>query len=231
LTRLQFNDNDFHPQYQTTGNHMNEPSRKLVLPSGKGKETIYVLLAALVVSITCATLIFINQKQSQISALADFQIRAFSDLNENELAVFNGLYTAAVEINEIHNEEAEWLTVAQLEDELMPPFTKDTSWKKNGRFSWTRSLRPSGSIDIALYTGHPEEGKKTGSFILLFLHDHSQQLSNDRTDPSHAPYEIWFHTSADKPAPEITTDQGFISAGWKEVIAYSGEDEIKKIKG
>lgn len=210
---------------------MNEPSRKLISPSGKGKETMYVLLAALVVSITCATLIFINQKQSQIAVLADFQIRAFSHLNEKELVIFNGLYTAAVEINVIHEEEAEWLTIVQLEDELMPPFTKDASWKKNGRFSWTRSLRPSGSIDIALYTGHPEEGKNTGSFILLFLHDHNQQLSNDRTEPSHAPYEIWFHPSADKMAPEITTDQGFISSGWKEVIAYSGEDEIKKIKG
>ena len=119
---------------------------------------MYVLLAALIVSITCATLIFINQKQSQIEALADFQIRAFSDLNENELAIFNGLYTAAVEINEIHNEEAEWLTVPQIEDELMPPFSRQTG-------------------------------------------------------------------------PEITTDQGFISAGWKQVIAYSGEDEIKNIKG
>ncbi|WP_421900931.1 DUF6162 family protein [Maridesulfovibrio sp.] len=210
---------------------MNKPSRQLVSPSGKGKETIYVLLTALLVSVTCATLIFINQKQSHVADLADFQIRAFSDLNEKELAIFNGLYTAAVEINEIHNEEEEWLTVAQLEEELLPPFTKDASWKKNGRFNWERTLRPAGSMDIALYTGHPSQGAETGSFILLFLHDHKQRQGNARTEPSHAPYEIWFHSSANKAAPQIATDQGFISAGWKEVIAYSGEDEVKRIKG
>ncbi|NDV25167.1 DUF6162 family protein [Desulfovibrio sp. JC010] len=210
---------------------MNKPPRQLVSPSGKGKETMYVLLAALLVGITCATLIFINQKQSQVADLANFQIRAFSDLNDKELAVFNGLYTAAVEINEIHNEGEEWLTVPQLEEEFMPPFTRDASWKKSGRFSWNRELRPAGSMDIALYTGHPGQGESTGSFILLFLHDHKKKQGSARTGPRHAPYEIWYHTSANKPAPQVATDQGFIAAGWKEVIAYSGEDEVKRIKG
>ncbi len=87
---------------------MNKSSRQLVSPSGKGKETMYVLLTAILVTVSCATLILVNQKQSEIANLADFQIRAFSDLNEKELAVFNGLYTAAVEINAIHSEEEEW---------------------------------------------------------------------------------------------------------------------------
>lgn len=210
---------------------MNKSFRQLVVSSGKGKETIYVFLAAILVTITCATLIFINQKAPEMTKLESFQIRAFSDLNEKELAIFNGLYTAAVEMNEIHDEEEQWLTVKQLEDDLIPPFTKDASWKKNGKFIWDRSLRPAGSMDIALYNGHPQKTAAAGSFILLFLHDHKKKQGSARTEPTHAPYEIWYHASADKSPPQVATDQGFISAGWKEIIAYSGEDEVKRIKG
>lgn len=210
---------------------MDKTSQQLISPSGKGRETMYVLFAAILVAATCATLIFLNQKQSAVAGLESFQIRAFSDLNDKELAVFNGLYTAAVEINGIHDDEEEWLSVKQLEEELLPPFTKDASWKKNGKYTWDRTLRPAGSMDIALYTGHPEKGNKMGSFILLFLHDHAKKQGNARTAPTHAPYEIWYHPAPDKTAPQVATDQGFISAGWKEVIAYSGEDEVKRVKG
>ena len=210
---------------------MDKSQRQLVSPSGKRRETAFVLLAAVLVSITCGTLIFINQKRSDVAELADFQIRAFFSLNEQELAVFNGLYTAAVEIDEIHNEDEEWLTVSQLEEDLLPPFTKDASWERSGRFTWSRELRPTGSMDIALYTGHPAQGTTAGSFILLFLHDHKQKQGSARTEPRHAPYEIWYHPSPEKNAPQAATDQGFISAGWKEVLAYSGADEVKRIKG
>jgi len=209
---------------------MDKSRRQLVSPSGKGRETAFVLLAAVLVSIACATLMFLNQHKSQAAELASFQVRAFSALNEKELSVFNGLYTAAIEINEIHKEEEEWLSVVQLEEELLPPFTKDTAWKKNGSYNWSCELRPAGSVDIALYSGHPDKDTPAGSFILLFVHDHKMHSSTNKA-PAHAPYEIWYHPSSLKQAPQAATDQGFISAGWKEVIAYSGADEVKRIKG
>lgn len=211
---------------------MDRPTRQRILPSGKGTETSYVLLAAAIVLLTCASLISLNQTRTESKELQDFQISAFADLNEHELAVFNGLYTSAVEIDEIHNNEGgEWLTIKELEDSLLPPFIKDSSWKKNGQYEWSRKVCPSGSIDVAIYSGTPASKSESGSFILLFLHNHAETSSPPTANPGHAPYEIWYHSSTKKRPPTIITDQSFIAAGWKEVEALSGEDEIKRIKG
>lgn len=211
---------------------MDTPPRQRITPSGKGKETSYVLLAAIIVLITCATLISLNQSTTELLELQNFQISAFADLNDQELAIFNGLYTSAYEIDEIHDEGCgEWLTVKDLEESLLPPFVKDSSWDKNGKYEWSRTLSPTGTIDVAIYIGNPADKTKSGAFILLFLHDHANINSSSLTLPEHAPFEIWFHASADKSVPSIITDQAFIAAGWKEVEALSGKEEIKRIKG
>ena len=211
---------------------MDKSSRQLVQPSGKGRETSLVFLAAAVVLITCVTLIFMNRTESESIKLQAYQISAFEDLNEQELAIFNGLFTSAIEIYEIHKDEGgKWLTVGELEKSLLPPFVKDLAWENNGRYEWIRRLNPAGSIDAAVYTGYSANKSRTGSFILLFLHDHAEQVNSSKYKLRHAPYEIWYHASSREKTPEIIMDQAFIAAGWKEVEPLSGKDEVKRIKG
>jgi hypothetical protein len=42
---------------------------------------------------------------------------------------------------------------------------------------------------------------------------------------------IWYHPSATVEMPLVFTDQQLVAEGWKEVVAYSGEDEFERIKG
>lgn len=211
---------------------MNKIKHQRIKSSGKGKETSYILIAATTLLITCSALISLNHTKSESIKLPKFQMSAFTDLNEQELAIFNGLYTSAVEIDEIHNDEGgEWLTITELEDSFLPPFVKDSLWKKSGQYKWSRRLNPTGSIDVAIYSGSPTGKIKSGSFTLLFLHDHAAMNSSQNPNPVHAPFEIWYHASSEKHPPSLITDQAFIAAGWKEVAPLSGKDEVKRIKG
>ncbi len=49
--------------------------------------------------------------------------------------------------------------------------------------------------------------------------------------PTHAPYEIWINDKKNQGFPNIITDQALIAAGWKEIVALTGEDEMKRMKG
>ncbi len=204
---------------------------EVIRPSGSRRETMWLVAAATCVLTICTLLILITSRQTAEKDLPEYKINAFSELSPSELAVFNGLYTSAPEINDIHNErDGKWMSIAELEEYYMPPFVRDRAWEKNGRIKWTLKTRPTGEMDIALYTGNPQDDNAGGTFILLFLHNHKKQ-GNAEDAPEHPEYEIWYTPSPGAYTPEITTDQAFISAGWKEVVAYKGSDEKTRIKG
>lgn len=206
-------------------------TEEVVRPSGSRRETTWLAAAAVCVLTICTLLIFINSRQVATQPLPEYKINAFTDLSPGELATFNGLYTSAPEINDIHNEsDGKWMSVAELEEYYMPPFVRDRAWEQSGRIKWTLETRPAGDMDIAIYTGKPQDNGAGGAFVLLFLHNHKKQ-GNANEAPMHPEYEIWHTPSPGASAPEIITDQAFISAGWKEVVAYKGSDEKTRVKG
>lgn len=42
---------------------------------------------------------------------------------------------------------------------------------------------------------------------------------------------IWYHGSSEVDVPLVYQDQQLVAEGWKEVVAYKGEDEVERIKG
>ncbi len=206
---------------------------QIVSPAGKGSESIYLLIITVVIVVTCALLISVTAGKQQKRILQGYEIDAFADLNGKELAVFNNLRTSAVEIDDIHKEggrNATWPGVEQLQQEGLPPFVQDISWKKSGQYFWKMVTQPKGTIDLAVFVGYPKD-TECGTMLLLFTHDHVKKQGNAQGEPQHVPYEIWYHSSANQPLPKIFTDQVFIAAGWKEIRALSGTDEVKRVKG
>ncbi len=204
-----------------------------VSPAGKGSESLYLLLITVVIVATCAVLISVTSGKEQQRVLQGYQIDAFADLNAKELAVFNNLRTSAVEIDDIHREDvnyAAWPAVEQLQQDGLPPFVQDVSWKKSGQYLWKKVARPEGNIDLAVFVGYPQDAE-CGTMLLLFTHEHGKKQGNAHGESQHAPYEIWYHSSSREPLPEVFTDQVFIAAGWKEIRALSGADEVKRVKG
>ncbi len=206
---------------------------QIVSPAGKGSESIYLLIITAVIIVTCALLISFTAGKGQKRVIQDYEIDAFTDLNSKELAVFNNLRTSAVEIDSIHKEEvteASWPAVEQLQQDGLPPFVQDISWKKSGQYFWKMVAQPKGNIDLAVFVGYPKD-TECGTMLLLFTHEHGKKQGNTWSKSQHVPYEIWYHSSSNEPLPEVFTDQVFIAAGWKEIRALSGADEVKRVKG
>ncbi len=206
---------------------------QIVSPAGKGSESIYLLSVAMVIVLVCGTLIFLTTAREEQRRLRGYELDAFTELNARELAVFNTLRTAALEINDMHNEGSGvtlWPTIEQLQEEALPPFALDIASEKSGKYRWQRVVRPQGDIDLAIYIGHPEE-RGCGTMVLLLSHGHHWQESNSSGAAQNPPFTIWYHPAAVQPLPDIFTAQAFIAAGWKEIRPLSGADELQRIKG
>ena len=189
-----------------------------------------VLAVALMTVILCGIAIVLRNTTASAKAVTGWQVDAFKELRAEELATFNGLYTAAPEIELYHEEEGGWPTVDALASGYIPPFVQDAAWQRNGAFGWTCSVISTQNAHIALYVGHPQESAESGSFMLIMLHDHEKEEGNAGLG-AHAPYEIWLHPSPVAEIPTMITDQALINKGWREVVARRGEDEMKHANG
>ncbi|NDV28552.1 DUF6162 family protein [Desulfovibrio sp. JC010] len=157
---------------------------KVIRPSSSGTETKFVFAAMLLTLVVCASSIALRHISKKEYSLPDWQINAFDSLNPQELAVYNGLVSAGAEIDAIHaDDNNRWPTVAELEEDFIPPFTKDSGWEKDGRIFWQRKILDSGYSHLALYRGISKESDKIrGTFLLAMIHDHVKKQGNAVSD-------------------------------------------------
>lgn len=214
-----------------TSNHKDRPDIQTVHPGGGSRETRCVICAALITLAACALFAGGRISDSYAKSVEPWQINAFEDLNPVEMGTFNALRTAALDINDIHDEEVRWMKVSELERLFIQPFARDAAWRKAGRIRWRSRTLPSETTHTALYLGSPEEADKTGQFLLVMLHSHEKKQGNAGTGPEHAPFEVWYRPAGSSEFPQIITDNALIALGWKEVVALRGEDEVRRVKG
>jgi len=201
----------------------------VVRPSGPGLETRLVLTVALLTILICGGAIVLRNTAATATEIPGWQVNAFESLRAEELAIFNGLQTAALEIEMYHQDEAGWPSVDDLADDYITPFVQDAAWEQNASMAWTRNIISTEDKHIALYVGHPGQAERSGSFLLLMLHDHAKKDGN-AGGAVHAPYEVWIHASPVADIPIMITDQALISKGWREVVARRGEQETIRTK-
>ncbi len=205
--------------------------QQIVKPVSTRSEVICLAVTIAVVVMISGGVIAGRIRPNDEKILKSHQLSAFRDLNSLEQGTFNDLYAAAMEINELHGTgDEEWPSLATLEGEYMPPFVKDRAWEQRGRLAWEHRVPWSGSRHVALYLGVPRDAGSFGCFLLIMLHDHAVKRPGSET-VERPPYEIWRHDDLDVALPEIVTDQALMARGWKEVVAYKGEEEVKRLKG
>ncbi|PIE64407.1 MAG: hypothetical protein CSA26_08605 [Desulfobacterales bacterium] len=212
-----------------TNDRLTVVSEAIVPPARGGRETRWVLVAAVCILVVCSAAIVTRTRDDSENRLKSWQLNAFSGLNGNEIGVFNALLTASIEIEDIHTQEGYWIDVNALEKLYIPPFARDAAWKKQGRIVWKQKIINAENRHIAMYMGTPANDDIGGTFLLLMLHDHEKKQGNVGSRPGHAPFEIWFNRERGPEFPRIITDQAFIGAGWKEVIALTGKDESTRM--
>ena len=204
----------------------------IVSPAISSAETRWLLLIILAIFICYSIVITTQTRSGAEKQLEVWQLNAFEALNASELAVFNALQIAALEIEQTHHwENGRWLEIEELAELYITPFVKNAAWRKQGQIEWSQKIIPGDDRHIALYRGLPQTEDVRGAFLLLMLHDHEKKQGNVSTGPTHAPFEIWLHKNRDQRFPEIITDQALISTGWQEIVALTGEDEVIRMKG
>ena len=105
-------------------------------------------------------------------------------------------------------------TVKQLEDELIPPFTKDITWEERGSMTWERIDRKK----LTYYVGLCENVMTSGNFIVIVDNKNRENIKI-----------LFIKTHLHKDEVEFAIDENF--PGWQEIVPYTGETERQKFEG
>lgn len=206
----------------------------VVPPAGYRRESLSIAgIVALIVLLTL-TSVWLRGGQEALEPLFDWQISAFYDLKPADQAVYNALLVASDELWYAHSdllyfgtEEQRanpWPSVAELDElYLMPPFAKDVAWRQQGEIEW--SLIASFSFEgSAVYFGSGGKLADQSAYLLLLSHVHKGASYANGA-------QVWVHEDADVEAPDTVVRDSLIRNGWKEVVPYSGADEVERIRG
>ena len=203
---------------------------QVVKPAGSSREALYFVLTTAVV-IAVATICIMHRTRIEPErVLFEYQISGYKDINSFEQGTFVALYTAAMEIDATHdNDKGTWPSVKDLQERFMPPFAHDRAWAMSGKLIWTQKILNKDMIHATAYLGKPSISDISGSFLLVMLHDHSTEIGEPEHDEE--PFKIWYFSETAVDFPEKLSVRSLAIMGWKEVIPYTGDDEMKRIKG
>ncbi|MDL2122885.1 MAG: hypothetical protein LWX51_07330 [Deltaproteobacteria bacterium] len=207
---------------------------QVVKPTGSSREGLYFVLTTAVVIAVAAICIMHRTRAEPERVLFEYQISGYKDLNSFKQGTFVALYTAAMEIDAAHdNNEGTWLSVKDLQERFMPPFAHDRAWAMSGKLIWTQKILNKDMIHATAYLGKPSIPDISGSFLLVLLHDHSTEGDYQIGEPEHdeGPFKIWYSSKTAVDFPKKLSVRSLAIKGWKEVIPYTGDDEMKRIKG
>ncbi len=206
-----------------------------VRPAGARFEGWVLFAAALVVVGTLVAYVRANGRESAAPKLYDWQISAFEGLSGADQAIYNSLYTVKDEIPLIYDDinlfnepgqKFRWPNLQDFEDVLLPPFYKDTSWEQNGSLQWTlhEPLAEGEMQGSTMYLGTDGTLPGQGSFLLIIGHVHAGFTNNNAI-------VIWWNAKNHVEMPESGFQDKLILQGWRQVVPYSGDLEVKRLFG
>lgn len=194
-----------------------------VAPARSMRETICVAASALLILTSMMLLTRVNAQQGEEYKLMDWQISAFEDLDPTDQAIYNALHAAAQTLWFGYEFDKHWSTIAELDDPEfgLPPFGRDLSWRRNGEVQW--QLTKSFSFDGAtVYFGNRGRVPGQGAYLLILSHAHKGASYTDQS-------AVWRHSDPNAPAPDTIVRDSLIRNGWREIVPYSGETELRRL--
>jgi hypothetical protein len=206
-----------------------------VRPAGARLEGWLLAAAAVAVVAVLALYVQVNGREEGQAKLYDWQISAFDGLAGADQAIYNSLYTVKDEIPLIYDdinmfnlpgEKFRWPNLDDFQDWLLPPFYRDTSWEQNGSVSWTlhEPLAEGEMQGSIMYLGTDGQLPGQGSFLLVIGHVHAGFTNNNAI-------QIWWNEKNHVEMPQSGFRDQLILQGWREVVPYSGDLEVKRLFG
>jgi hypothetical protein len=206
-----------------------------VRPAGARYEGIALVVATVAVVGILALYVHERGRDNTPEPLFDWQISAFDGLTGADQAIYNSLYTVKDEIPFIYDDinrfnapgvKFRWPNLQDFQDWLLPPFYRDTSWQQNGSLKWSLfEPLPEGEMQgSTMYLGTDGQLPGQGSFLLVIGHVHAGFTNNNAI-------VIWWNAQNHVDMPQSGFRDRLILQGWREVVAYSGDQEVKRIFG
>jgi hypothetical protein len=206
-----------------------------VRPAGSRYEGVLLAAATLVLLAVVATYVKLEGRDTEPQAVYEWQVSAFNTLTGADQAIYNALYTVKDEIPYMYDdinmfnrpgEKFRWPNLQDFQDYLLPPFYQDTSWVQTGSLQWSLyEPLPEGEMQgSTMYLGTEGSLPGQGSFLLVIGHVHAGFTNNNAI-------VIWWNPANHVEMPESGFRDGLILSGWKEVVPYSGDQEVQRIFG
>ena len=206
-----------------------------VKPAGSRFEGWLLAAVALAVVAVLALYVQANGRANAAAPLYDWQISAFDGLTGADQAIYNSLYTVKDEIPLIYDDinmfnepgqKFRWPNLDDFTDFLLPPFYRDTSWEQNGSLQWSlfEPLAEGEMQGSTMYLGTDGRSLSQGSFLLIIGHVHAGFQNNNAI-------VIWYNEKNHVEMPESGFRDKLILQGWREVVPYSGDLEVKRLFG
>ena len=167
---------------------------------------IVILLAAFFI-------IKMRKPQTVEQKIKSGEVSSYSDFSSIEAGIYADLTNFVSEIKMKGNDE-KLPTIKQLEDELIPPFTKDITWEERGKITWEKIDKNKKTY----YVGLCENVMTSGNFIVMIDDKNRENIKI-----------LFIKTHLHKDEIEFAIDENF--PGWKEIVPYTGENERQKFEG
>ena len=182
-------------------------------PASSKKENIYLGIMIVFLILNAFLLIKIRKPKITEQKIESGQISSYTEFSNIEAGIYSDLTNFVSEIK-MKGKEEKLPTVKQLEDELIPPFTKDITWEERGKLTWDRIDREK----MTYYVGLCENVMTSGNFIVT--------VDNENRENTKI---LFIKTHLHKDEVEFAIDENF--PGWKEIVPYTGETERQKFEG
>ena len=182
-------------------------------PASSKKENIYLGIMIVFLILNAFLLIKMRKPKMTEQKIESGQISSYTEFSNIEAGTYSDLTNFVSEIK-MKGKEEKLPTVKQLEDELIPPFTKDITWEERGKLTWDRIDREK----MTYYVGLCENVMTSGNFIVT--------VDNENRENTKI---LFIKTHLHKDEVEFAIDENF--PGWKEIVPYTGETERQKFEG
>ena len=195
---------------------------QIVAPSHQQGEGRWLLLTAVLILLVVGGFIGLRQRtELDPTSVSEAQVSAYASLGVEEQGTFSDLRLAALEIQSWRELEGNWPTVADLQELLIAPFVDDVVGSQRGNLQWQMSIESEGQLGF--YWGISEDSKVSGSFAL-------QIEIGDDPSSTQGHFHVWYRQENTN-MPELMSKNALQKAGFREVIAYEGAQERKRLQG
>lgn len=203
---------------------------RIVPPAdGKGETRNVALLLCIIITLT-ASLVFLRARTEMNMQLESWQLSAFHHLEGTDQAIFSALYTASEDIAAIHHEVGHWPSIPELQDYFLPPFAKDLSWTQWGKIKWMKINPKDSAAESVVYIGTDGACKGQGAYLLILSHMHTPAANGSKGTVLEPSVRIWLNRNPEPEPPVSFIPDSLVRSGWKQVIPYSGEMEVQRLK-